>query len=90
MSFVSANVIQLNDRMFDTLKVEKKTPWLVAFCREVDEGDCFDDDQIYKLAVMLVSSFVSSFSLIDPRSFRTIWFKSAASIVIRIRTFVKN
>lgn len=55
MSFVSANVIKLDDRMFKTLKVGDKKPWLVSFCREIDEGDCLDDDQVYKLAVMLVS-----------------------------------
>ena len=58
MSFVSANVVKLDDRMFNSLQVEKqKTPWLLSFCREVDEGDCLDDDQVYKLAVMLVSLF---------------------------------
>lgn len=55
MSFVSANIIKLDDRMFKTLKLDKAKPWVVSFCREVDEGDCLDDDQIYKLAVMLVS-----------------------------------
>jgi hypothetical protein len=54
MSFVSANVIKLEDRTFDNLKFDKKTPWLISFCREIDEGDCLDDDQVYKLAVMLV------------------------------------
>jgi len=56
MSFVSANVIKFDDRMFKTLKIDHKKPWLVSFCREIDEGDCLDDDQVYKLAVMLVSS----------------------------------
>ncbi len=54
MSFVSANVIKFDDRMFKTLKVDNNKPWLVSFCREIDEGDCLDDDQVYKLAVMLV------------------------------------
>lgn len=54
MSFVSGNVIKFDDRMFRTLKVDEKKPWLVSFCREVDEGECLDDDQVYKLAVMLV------------------------------------
>jgi len=54
MSFVSANVIKFDDRMFKTLKVDENKPWLVSFCREIDEGDCLDDDQVYKLAVMLV------------------------------------
>lgn len=55
MSFVSAEVIKLDSQMLKTLKVDKNQPWLVSFCREVDEGDCLDDDQIFKLAVMLVS-----------------------------------
>ncbi len=55
MSFVSADVIKFDDRMFRNLKVENEKPWLVSFCREIDEGDCLDDDQVYKLAVMLVS-----------------------------------
>ena len=55
MSFVSANVIKLDDRMFRNLQIEHKKPWLVSFCRDVDEGECLDDDQVYKLAVMLVS-----------------------------------
>ena len=65
MSFVSANVIQFDDRSFQTLKFDEKIPWLVSFCREVDEGDCLDDDQVYKLAVMLVSldRFFSLFPL---------------------------
>ena len=54
MSFVSSNVIKFDDRMFRNLKIEDKKPWLVSFCREVDEGECLDDDQVYKLAVMLV------------------------------------
>lgn len=62
MSFVSANVIKFDDRMFKTLKIDNKKPWLVSFCREVDEGDCLDDDQVYKLAVMLVSKIIFSFS----------------------------
>lgn len=54
MSFVSANVIKLDDRIIREFKPETNKPWLVSFCREVDEGDCLDDDQVYKLAVMLV------------------------------------
>jgi DnaJ family protein C protein 10 len=53
MSFVSANVIKLDDRMFKNLKIENNKPWLVSFCRDIDEGECLDDDQVYKLAVML-------------------------------------
>ncbi|CAF2365186.1 unnamed protein product [Rotaria sp. Silwood2] len=53
MSFVSANVIKFDDQMFKSLKFDKNKPWLVSFCREVDEGDCLDDDQVYKLAIML-------------------------------------
>ncbi|CAF0811895.1 unnamed protein product [Rotaria sp. Silwood1] len=53
MSFVSANVIKFDDRMFKSLKFDKNKPWVVSFCREIDEGDCLDDDQVYKLAVML-------------------------------------
>jgi len=40
--------------MIENLKTDNKSPWLVSFCREVDEGDCLDDDQVYKIAVMLV------------------------------------
>jgi hypothetical protein len=58
MSFVTANVIKFDDRMFKTLKIDDKKPWLVSFCREVDEGDCLDDDQVYKLAVMLVNEMI--------------------------------
>jgi hypothetical protein len=58
MSFVTANVIKFDDRMFKTLKIDDKKPWLVSFCREVDEGDCLDDDQVYKLAVMLVNEII--------------------------------
>ena len=54
MSFVSAEVVKLNDRTFKTLKFDKKKPWLISFCREID-SDCLDDDQVYKLAIMLVS-----------------------------------
>ncbi|CAF0808672.1 unnamed protein product [Adineta steineri] len=53
MSFVKANVVKFDDRMFRTEKFDNKKPWLVSFCREVDEGNCLDDDQVYKLAVML-------------------------------------
>lgn len=60
MSFVSSNVIKLDDRMFQTLKVDEKKPWIMSFCREVDEGECLDDDQIYKLAVMLVGEKILS------------------------------
>lgn len=56
MSFVKANVVKFDDRMFRTFQFENKKPWLISFCREVDEGDCLDDDQVYKLAVMLVGS----------------------------------
>lgn len=59
MSFVSANVIKLQNDMFKNLRIEKRLPWLVSFCREIDEGDCLDDDQVYKLAVMLVRFFCS-------------------------------
>jgi hypothetical protein len=55
MSFVSANVLKIDDGVFRNLKAEDNKPWLVSFCREIDEGDCLDDDQVYKLAVMLVS-----------------------------------
>ena len=55
MSFVSANVLKIDDGVFKNLKPDDKKPWLVSFCREIDEGDCLDDDQVYKLAVMLVS-----------------------------------
>jgi hypothetical protein len=55
MSFVSTNVIKFDDRMFKNLQIENKKPWLVSFCRDIDEGECLDDDQVYKLAVMLVS-----------------------------------
>ncbi len=65
MSFVSTNVIKFDDRMFRNLKIEDKKPWLVSFCREIDEGDCLDDDQVYKLAVMLVSSIFLSLKMID-------------------------
>jgi hypothetical protein len=58
MSFVTANVIKFDDRMFKTLQIDDKKPWLVSFCREVDEGDCLDDDQVYKLAVMLVNEII--------------------------------
>jgi hypothetical protein len=58
MSFVSANVIKLDDRMFKNLKIETNKPWLVSFCRDIDEGECLDDDQVYKLAVMLVSLII--------------------------------
>ena len=50
--------------MFSSLQVEKKMPWLLSFCREVDEGDCLDDDQVYKLAVMLVSLFTQQSSFV--------------------------
>ena len=58
MSFVSTNVIKFDDRMFKNLKIDHKKPWLVSFCREIDEGDCLDDDQVYKLAVMLVNKII--------------------------------
>jgi hypothetical protein len=58
MSFVSANVVKLDDRMFKTLKFDNKKPWLISFCRDIDEGECLDDDQVYKLAVMLVNLIV--------------------------------
>ncbi len=58
MSFVSTNVIKFDDQMFKTLKIDNKNPWLVSFCREIDEGNCLDDDQVYKLAVMLVSLII--------------------------------
>ncbi|CAF3957073.1 unnamed protein product [Rotaria magnacalcarata] len=53
MSFVSAHVVKFDDRMFKTLKADTNKPWLVSFCRDIDEGDCLDDDQVFKLAVML-------------------------------------
>ena len=55
MSFVSANVIKFDEELFKTAKFDKKMPWLLSFCRNMDEDDCLDDDQVYKLAVMLVS-----------------------------------
>jgi hypothetical protein len=58
MSFVSTNVIKFDDQMFKNLKIDNKNPWLVSFCREIDEGNCLDDDQVYKLAVMLVSLII--------------------------------
>ena len=70
MSFVSANVIKLDDQMFKNLRLEKKMPWLVSFCREVDEGECLDDDQVYKLAVMLVGFD----HYLDAFTFHTIYF----------------
>ena len=54
MSFVKAHVVKFDDRMFRTFTDESKKPWLISFCREIDDGDCLDDDQVYKLAVMLV------------------------------------
>lgn len=54
MSFVSANVVQFDDRMIENFHMDSKTPWLIVFCREIDENDCLDDDQIYKLAAIFV------------------------------------
>lgn len=54
MSFVSATVVQFDDRMIENFHLDSKTPWLIVFCREIDENDCLDDDQIYKLAAILV------------------------------------
>lgn len=91
MSFVSTNVIKFDDRMFRNLKIEDKKPWLVSFCREIDEGDCLDDDQVYKLAVMLVSSIFLSLKMIDFFVIiRIILYKWAVLIVMLIHMYVNN
>ncbi|CAF0832321.1 unnamed protein product [Didymodactylos carnosus] len=56
MSFVTADLLHLNDATFKrelSKKSQNNKPFLIVYCRENDEDDCLDKDQAFKLAAML-------------------------------------
>ncbi|CAF0886173.1 unnamed protein product [Didymodactylos carnosus] len=57
MSFVTADLLHLNDKTFKqelSEKSQNNKPFLIAYCRKNDEDNCLDDDEAFKLAAMLI------------------------------------